>query len=312
MRTAFESADRLPSPSRHLQSICAAACLALFAALVLSCAAPGLAQAKSVDPYGRISAQYESGSDPSCVVPGAAYGAWQMTAENAHSFAAWMKAKSDKTVKAYGTKLLAAYKKDANEKNSSKKDDAGACGKHFDKEWKSLASKYRSGFFRQQYLFVKQLSYTPAVNYLQGNVKGFKMSRYSTALRNVLFSTAVQHGSYGAYKIFKKAFSNLGGYSAKLSEKKIINAVYAVRSGYKKTSTLKAQVGGGQKVYSITKKDYQYYVKWGLMTKAQASKLKGKSLVNFYSCSGSVQVGVYYRLGISEPATARAMYAKYA
>lgn len=298
MRTAFESADRLPSPSRYLQSICAAACLALFAALVLTCAAPGQAQAKSVDPYGRISAQYESGSDPACVVSGSAYGAWQLTSYNAHAFATWMKGKSSKTVKAYGTTLLSAYKKDGNK-----------CGTRFDKAWKSLASKCYAGFFRQQYLYVKQLCYTPAVKSLESSVKGFKMTRYSTALRNVMFSTAVQHGPSGAVKIFAKAFKNLGGYSAKLSEKKIIAAVYKVRAGYKKTSTLKSQLGKSANVNTIKPVHYSYYVSAGLMTKTQAAKLKSKSLVNFYSCSGYTQVGVYYRLAISELSTATTMLA---
>lgn len=276
-----------------------------FAAIALSVgvaaslvALPATAEAKAVNPYGIVAAQYESGSDPACVVSGSAYGAYQMSTGNAHAFATWLKATYQKKTKPYqfGTKLLVAYKKDGN-----------ACGKKFDAAWRSLGSAASTAntFHRYQYLYVKKILYTPTTKYLAANVKNFKLSKYSKALKNAIFSTSVQHGSWGAYKIVAKAFANLNGSKKRPAEKKLITEIYQVRAAYKSAKTIKKSVAGtGQKVYAISSKHTKYYVSNRMLTAKQAKKLVGKALVNFYSCSGATQVGVYYRLVVQEKNTA--------
>ncbi|MGI6591161.1 MAG: hypothetical protein ACOX1O_06095 [Eggerthellaceae bacterium] len=292
---SLQSHPVLSGAVRPLSIRLAASVLFLAACLLaLLVSAPMEAQAKSVNPYGLISAQYESGSDPACIVSGIAYGAYQMTPKNTYAFCRWM-GKRDKNAKAYSKKLLAAYKKDKKK-----------CGTHFDKAWKSIAKAHPKAFHRYQYLYVKSISYTPTVRYLQANVKGFKVSRYTNALRNVIFSTAVQHGSWGAYKIIAKAYRSGKG------EKKLVSKIYGIRAGYSKAKSIKKSVGKGVTVNAIKSADCRWYVANGLLSKKEASKLKGKALLNFYSCSSAEQVGVYYRLQKCEKVTALNLYRQYA
>lgn len=259
--------------------------------------APGQAQAAVVNPYGIVSAQYESGGDPGCIVSGSAYGAYQMSAYSAHAFADWLKTyKKQSKPYTFGTKLANAYLKDGNR-----------CGTRFDNAWRALASKYGDKFHRYQYLYIKKTHYTPTVNYLSANLKDFKISSYSNALKNAVFSTSVQHGAWGAYKIVAEAFNDLDGSTKQPAEKKFIAQIYKVRAAYKSAKTVKKTIANGAPVYAISTGNTQYYVSNGLLSTKQAKKLKGKALVNFYSSSGATQVGVYYRLTVQEKATAQAL-----
>lgn len=294
MITPVSSAFRDRSPHTSRLVAASAVCLALAGAAGALTLSPSEAQASVVNPYGIVAAQYESGSNPGSVVSGSAYGAYQMSTTNAHAFAQWMQTykKTSKPYK-YGTKLLNAYLK-----------DGGRCGSRFDAAWRALASKYGDSFHRYQYLYIKKTHYTPAVSYLKANLPAFKVSSYSNALKNALFSASVQHGAWGAYKIAAQAFANLKGSSEQLpSEKKLIAEIYKVRAAYKSAKTVKKTIANGAPVYSISSGNTQYYVSNGLLSAKQAKKLKGKALVNFYSSSGATQVGVYYRLTVQENAT---------
>lgn len=291
MQVSFASPHRACRPSIRLAL--ALLCLT-FGTLTVLAFTPAEAQAKPVNPYGLISAQYESNSNPASIVPGIAYGVYQMTPDNAHAFCLWLKGR-DKTAQAYGNQLLAAYKKDKKR-----------CGSRFDKAWRTIANKDPKTFHRQQYLYVKSITYTPAVNYLKANVPGFSISRYSIALRNVIFSTAVQHGAWGAYRIVAKA------YQSTQSEKKLISQIYRIRAGYDTVKAIRAFAGPGAKIIAIKASDCQWYVANGLLTKKEAKALTGKALVNFYSSSGPEQVGVYYRLQKREKVTALDLYRRYA
>lgn len=90
--------------------------------------------------------------------------------------------------------------------------------------WKSLASQYGQAFDQLQHAFIKQSHYDPAASRIK-SATGFDASKYSLAVQNVLWSTAVQHGAGGASNIFKAA-----GIKQGMSDAEIIKRVYAERS----------------------------------------------------------------------------------
>lgn len=94
----------------------------------------------------------------------------------------------------------------------------------FDGAWKSIANTDASKFDSLQHNFIKSSHYDPAVNKIKQSI-GFDVSQYSPVLENVLWSTAVQHGSGGATNVFRNAGIRQG-----MSEAEIIRRVYAERA----------------------------------------------------------------------------------
>lgn len=101
----------------------------------------------------------------------------------------------------------------------------------FDSRWKKLASN--SSFANAQHEFIKQSHYDPARNKIKSGL-GFDVNRRSKAVQDVLWSTAVQHGTQGAYNVFRSA-----GIKNSMSDRQIINAIYNERSA-----------NGGKKYFS--------------------------------------------------------------
>lgn len=93
----------------------------------------------------------------------------------------------------------------------------------FDKRWKSLAAS-NPQFAQAQHNFIKSSHYDPARSKVFSST-GVDINKRSKAVQDVLWSTAVQHGSAGAKNVFKSA-----GVSNRMSDRQIINAVYAERS----------------------------------------------------------------------------------
>lgn len=93
----------------------------------------------------------------------------------------------------------------------------------FDGAWKSLAQSQPDAFNKVQHDFIQASHYQPAANKIKQTL-GFDVSKYSLAIQNVLWSTAVQHGTGGALSVFKAA-----GIKPGMSESEIIRRVYAER-----------------------------------------------------------------------------------
>nr|WP_243299146.1 hypothetical protein [Bacillus litorisediminis] len=93
----------------------------------------------------------------------------------------------------------------------------------FNNAWKQLAQKDAKGFDALQHGFIKQSHYDPAANKIKSSL-GIDINKYSPAVQNVLWSTAVQHGSQGALNVFRNA-----GIRPGMSEADIIRRVYAER-----------------------------------------------------------------------------------
>lgn len=94
----------------------------------------------------------------------------------------------------------------------------------FNSAWKSLANTNGSAFDAVQHSFIKKNHFDPAKNTIQKNL-GIDITRYPKAVQDVLWSTAVQHGSYGAMKVFRNA-----GIRSGMGAADIIRRVYAERS----------------------------------------------------------------------------------
>ena len=268
---------------------------------------PGSAHAART--YGQLCEEYESNGNPYALddsnPPGGnVYGAYQMSAGNAIKYAQQLCSKyaiSKPEYAKYGKQLLAAYEKDGKK-----------CSSNFSKAWKAVFPNQKSAYYQTQYNYVKSIYYDDAVKKWAAEVDGFKASnkRFSNALRNVIFSTAVQHGPSGSASIFSKAMKAVGGYSDSLTEWEIIEAVYAERS---RITTKKALRDSGVQgtIRTITASDYSYNLKHGLISSEQAVLLKGSCLAHFYQNSGNIQAGVYVRLANREPAAAKALLESY-
>ena len=239
--------------------------IAFFLAALLSVCALALifpVQAHAARAYGSLCSTYESGNDPACIDSGCAYGAYQMSYENARGFASWLYSSSNSTYKSWGKKLKAAKTVSA-----------------FNTAWRSIAKASPSAFFTRQYAYCKKVYYSPAVSYWKKAAPGFDTANYTWALRSVIFSTAIQHGPQGSCdRVFKLALKDLGGWKTTLTEKQLINAIYYERSEVTPT----APKSGAIKIASTTT--------------SRSLGIAGKYLVHFYSCSSATQIGVYDRL----------------
>jgi hypothetical protein len=96
--------------------------------------------------------------------------------------------------------------------------------------WKQIAAENPERFAALQKEFIMKNHFEPAVNKIK-NETGIDLSNASPALREALFSTAVQHGATGGANIFIKSIKNLQATNKSLSERNLIQEVYKERSG---------------------------------------------------------------------------------
>ena len=232
---------------------------------------------------GTLSSSFES-SGPGTIADnsgdpgGKSYGAYQFasTYDEPKEFFEWCQSSSDAYYRSIGDRLSEAYY-----------DGTPGYGKKFDSAWKALASEDGDGFMRVQRNYARRSYYEPVVRKVESTIKGFKISNYSIALRNVFWSRAVQHGVDGATDIFATAFDALGGF-ANQPESQLIDAIYA-ESGALTSGKSNKMTGPTAEKYGID----------------------GMTLSHYYGCSGDIQLGVYTRLRINEPAKAQVMLADY-
>lgn len=94
------------------------------------------------------------------------------------------------------------------------------------KVWKEIAASEPERFEQLQEQFIRQSHYEPALAAVRRI--GYNTGDFSPAMREVLWSTAVQHGPTGAARIFRQAAENLGRNSA--HEQHLIREVYDLRA----------------------------------------------------------------------------------
>ena len=167
------------------------------------------------DFIGVLSEKYESNGDPGCISSGEgdyggkSYGAWQLSSSlgSLDGFVNWLSGENY----SFYTKLIEARALDG----------GSNCGKNFDIAWKELARNHYNTFYNLQHKYTKITFYDDLVRRLSGNSNMERLMQ-SFAVRNVLWSTAVQHGAYGAYRIINP-LSNIS------NVENFISAVYSER-----------------------------------------------------------------------------------
>ncbi|MDR3560744.1 MAG: hypothetical protein P4N41_15725 [Negativicutes bacterium] len=163
---------------------------------------------------GDLSAKYESNGDPGAVADsaedagGASYGAYQF-ATNAgvpQDFVDWLLRQDYSLVKTLT--------------------DAGAPGtQEFDAAWRQVAQEDHDGFLELQRQYVQQKYYQPAVDALSGI--NFNVDGRSEALRQVVWSAAVQYGPGWVAELFKEASA---GDPNQCDDATLITKIYEVRA----------------------------------------------------------------------------------
>jgi hypothetical protein len=98
--------------------------------------------------------------------------------------------------------------------------------KEFMDAWRDLADKNPQRFVDIQHSFIRDTHYEPVAQKVNA-IKGLDLSRRSAAIKEVIWSTAVQHGGT-ASEIFQRALK--GQDVAKLTDEAIVRAVYQERS----------------------------------------------------------------------------------
>ena len=95
--------------------------------------------------------------------------------------------------------------------------------------WKDIASADPVRFQKLQTAFIQGNLYLPTVQEISDRT-GVDVSKAPKALQEVLWSTAVQHGSKGAADIFTKAIKSVENQNDQLGVAKLINTVYDMRA----------------------------------------------------------------------------------
>jgi len=157
-------------------------------------------------------------------------------------------------------------------------------GSNFNATWVSVAESYPTQFLQAQKDYWEKNPYAVLLNNLKASIPAFDVNDYSIALENVLWSRSVQHGVDGATNVVKRAFSNLGGFKLQ-DEAALIQAIYAECSKLDDIPESKTMSGTTAEKYGVS----------------------GESMAYYSANSGAVQMSVYRRLHINEPADALVM-----
>ncbi len=260
--------------------------VALVFSLVSVVASPNWTSTKSL---GKLSRYYETGNiddeaaagvistvagDPG----GKSYGAYMFASKSGtvKDFISWCLNDNAANTAAYsiGEKLYKAYYSGGE-----------GCGPLFDQAWTELAETDDAAFFNAQEAYVRSNIYDEAIALIRASYPNFNVDYYSVALKNVIWSRAVHHGPSGAAGIIKDAFASLGGF-ANQAEGDLIMAIY------EQSGTVVDSYKDAEKMNGSLAAKYD---------------VDGKVLRYWYGSSPGVQLAVYRRLHVNEPADALSM-----
>ncbi|MBF0480837.1 MAG: hypothetical protein HQK81_11810 [Desulfovibrionaceae bacterium] len=185
----------------------------------------GVKQASSkVEPQGNLCATYESGGDSAAIgydsKGGTSYGLYQI-ASNTGTMDRFMKF-LDAKAPDIAQRLASAGPSNTGGKSGS-----------MPQVWKQVAADQGKRFDDLQHEFIRESHYEPAAKSIN-MVCGMDVANKSQALREVLWSTAVQHGAHGATDIFVTAADNLQAKGTTPTtqnfDRSMIDEVYKLRS----------------------------------------------------------------------------------
>lgn len=102
--------------------------------------------------------------------------------------------------------------------------------------WRAIAREQPERFEALQEAFIRESHYKPAMEAIVKRT-GLEADTLSAAMREVIWSTAVQHGPAGAARIFDRADELSGKPTDPAYERKLISNVYKLRAGQFGSST---------------------------------------------------------------------------
>lgn len=102
--------------------------------------------------------------------------------------------------------------------------------------WRAIAAEQPERFEELQEAFIRESHYRPALEAIVQRT-GLEEESLSPAMREVIWSTAVQHGPAGAARIFDRADDLSGRPEDASYERKLISNVYKIRAGQFGSST---------------------------------------------------------------------------
>jgi hypothetical protein len=140
-----------------------------------------------------LSAKYESSGNPGIIGNnkgdwgGKSYGTFQFASNvgTLANFLSWLKDIDSNLYK----------------RLTSARDLDGGFGSNFDNEWRKIANEDSEYFYTLQYNFTKKSYFDVVIDYFKD--KGIDYTKRSYTLQSVIWSSSVQHGSYGAIGLIK-------------------------------------------------------------------------------------------------------------
>ncbi|SFN04135.1 hypothetical protein [Thermodesulforhabdus norvegica] len=149
---------------------------------------------------GYVSAFFESGSAPGAIgydpSGGTSYGIYQLSSRRG-------------TVDEFLDYLDKVKPEWAERLRRSGNADTGSTRGAFPDEWKAIASENPEEFAKIQHSFIKEKFYEPLKEKIE-KAFGWDVDGTSEALREALWSTAVQHGVAGAFRLVEETVSRHG------------------------------------------------------------------------------------------------------
>lgn len=191
-----------------------------------------------VSGIGKLASLFESGREGVAAigydkVGGTSYGTYQI-ASNTGTFDEFLKY-LDKHSPDYAKELRKAGEANTGSKNGAVPD-----------AWRNIAGRDPEGFAALQQGFIEEQLYGPAARRL--GEQGIDEARFGPVMREVLFSTAVQHGAGGAARIVGRAMQGVNvndllsdegtpGVNKTRAEEMAIKRIYEIRQRQFESST---------------------------------------------------------------------------
>lgn len=181
-----------------------------------------------IEAVGRLSARYESGREGIAAIGydrtgGTSYGKYQIASRvgSMKQFLDFLDREAPE---------LAERLRKAGPANTGSRRGA------MPNEWRAIAKEIPERFEALQESFIHESHYRPAVEAIVQRT-GLEAATLSPAMREVIWSTAVQHGPAGAARLFDRADDISGKPTDASYERKLITNVYKLRAGQFGSST---------------------------------------------------------------------------
>lgn len=175
---------------------------------------------EGIDDVGGLSSRFESGRDgPAAVgfdrVGGTSYGTFQLSSAKGslREFIGFLEAEAPS---------FAERLRDAGPSNTGSTEGA------MPDAWRAIAEEHPEEFGRLQREFVEKTHYRPALSGILEQL-GISENLLPKALREVVFSTAVQHGPTGAQHVFARVLEDMKADGSLDFYKDLIDKVYSER-----------------------------------------------------------------------------------